>query len=69
MLDAYEKQIAEYLRMGLNLAAIRKIINNQLENPVSYNAYKYYVNSEEELCKLWVGQKITHSPTISLKSA
>lgn len=69
VLDAYEEQIAEYLRMGLNLAAIRKIINNQLENPVSYNAYKYYVNSEEELCKLWVGQKNTHSPTLSLKSA
>ena len=53
VLDPYKQQIAEYLKMGLNLAAIRKIINNQLDQPASYNTYKYYVQHEGDLHELW----------------
>ena len=57
VLDPFKQQIAEYLKLGLNLAAIRKIINNQLEQPASYNTYKYYVQHEGDLRELWNRQK------------
>lgn len=64
VLDPYKQQIAEYLKLGLNLAAVRKIINNQLDQPASYNTYKYYVQHEDELRGIWEGQKPgTHLPT------
>ena len=49
VLDPYRDQILNYLQMGVNLAAIRKIINNKLEKPISYNSYKYFVQHGEEL--------------------
>jgi len=57
VLDPYRDQILEYLQMGLNLAAIRKIINNQLENPISYNSYKYFVQHDEGLQRAWMAQR------------
>lgn len=57
VLAPFREQFKGYLEIGLNLAAIRKIVNRQMEKPVSYNAYKYYVNSEEELRRLWVKQR------------
>jgi len=51
-LDPYKKQIREYLQMGLNLAAVRTIVNNQMEKPLTYNAYRYYVQNEPELMGL-----------------
>ena len=57
VLDPFKQQIAEYLKLGLNLAAIRKIINNQLDQPASYNTYKYYVQHEGDLRELWNRQK------------
>ena len=53
VLDPYREQILEYLQMGLNLAAVMKIINPQLEKPITYNAYRYFVQHEEELLKAW----------------
>ena len=53
VLDPYREQILEYLQMGLNLAAVMKIINPQLEKPITYNAYRYFVQHEEELIKAW----------------
>ena len=49
VLDPYKEQLKQYLEMGLSLASVRTIINNQLEQPVSYNAYKYFVRHEGEL--------------------
>src|SRR5688572_6886604 len=43
VLEPYRKQILDYLKMGLNLAAIMKIINPQLEQPITYNSYRYFV--------------------------
>ena len=45
VLDPFKEQIVEYLDINLSVGAIAKIINNQLESPLSYNTYKYYINS------------------------
>ncbi|MEZ4678202.1 MAG: hypothetical protein R2932_28705 [Caldilineaceae bacterium] len=45
-LDPYKQQIQEYLHLGLNLAAIRKLINPQLQKPVTYQTFKYYIESK-----------------------
>ena len=57
ILDPYKEQIKEYLQMDLNLASIMKIVNNQLERPISYNTLKYFVQHDEELLPLWKAQK------------
>lgn len=57
ILDPYREQIKEYLQMDLNLASIMKIVNNQLEKPISYNTLKYFVQHDEELLTLWKVQK------------
>ena len=49
ILDLYEEQIKDYLKMGLTISAIRKIINNQLDSPISYQAFKYHINHNDEL--------------------
>jgi DNA invertase Pin-like site-specific DNA recombinase len=53
-LDPYKDQIERYLQMGLNLAAIQKIVNYQRDKPVSYNALKYFVQHDAELLKAWL---------------
>lgn len=45
ILDPYKDQIQRYLALGLDLASIRKPINPQLERPISYQAYQYFVHS------------------------
>jgi len=57
VLDPYRSQIKEYLQMGLNLASVVKIVNHQLERPISYNSFKYFVEHDNELARLWRGQK------------
>jgi DNA invertase Pin-like site-specific DNA recombinase len=57
VLDPYKDQIKGYLEMGLTLTSIRKVINNQLEQPISYNSYKYFVQREEEPNDLWQAQR------------
>lgn len=57
VLDPYHEQIENYLRMGLNLASIRKIVNTQLETPISYNSFKYFVQHDAQLVGLWDAQK------------
>jgi DNA invertase Pin-like site-specific DNA recombinase len=52
ILDPYQAQIASYLRMGLNLSAIHKIVNNQLPRPITYQALKYFVDQDRELALL-----------------
>lgn len=46
VLDPYKEQSKEYLILGLNLAAIHKLIKPQLEKPISYQAFKYFIQSE-----------------------
>jgi len=40
ILDPYRDQMLDYLKMGLDLVAIMKIINSRLENPLTYNSYR-----------------------------
>jgi DNA invertase Pin-like site-specific DNA recombinase len=58
VLDPHRDQINAFLRLGLNLAAIRKIINSQLDQPITYNSYKYYVQHDQALEPLWRGRPV-----------
>ncbi len=49
VLDPHKDQILEYLEMGLNLAAIMKLVNPRLEEPVTYNTFRYFVQHEKDL--------------------
>ena len=57
VLDPYCKQIKEYLQFGLSLNRIRIILNPQLEKPISYPSYRYFVRQDAELLELWEAQK------------
>jgi DNA invertase Pin-like site-specific DNA recombinase len=52
-LDPYREQIRNYLELQLPLRRIHVIINPQLEKPLSYSAYRYFVRQDEELLALW----------------
>ena len=52
LLDPYREQIARYLRMGLNLAAILVIVNDLLPKPITYPALRYYVEQDPQLQQL-----------------
>ena len=43
-LDPFKDQITEYLKMGLPIASIRKIVNSQAVKPLSYNTYSDYIS-------------------------
>lgn len=43
VLTPFSEQIEMYLKLGLSVSAIRKLINPFLENPATYNTYKYFV--------------------------
>jgi Site-specific recombinases, DNA invertase Pin homologs len=43
VLAPFKQQILDYLKMGLPIASIRKIINNQAVKSVSYNTFSDYV--------------------------
>jgi hypothetical protein len=57
ILDPYREQIKNLLEMRVSLASITKIVNNQLEKPITYNSFKYFVQHDEELAELWPTQK------------
>lgn len=61
VLDQYQEQIKQYLQMGLNLTSIRKIVNHQLEKPLSYNSFKYFVRHNAELLPIWRVRREHHS--------
>lgn len=53
VLDPYRKQIKEYLQLRLPLRRIRTIINPQLDKPIAYNSYRYFVRQDDDLLQLW----------------
>lgn len=59
VLDPYCNQIKEYLQLGIPLRRIHTIINPQLERPITYNSYQYFVRQDPELLELWQAQKQT----------
>ncbi len=44
-LDPFKDQIQSYVEMGLPVASIMKIVNNQLEEELSYNSFKGYIKN------------------------
>lgn len=48
-LDAYKEQIKAYLQIDLSVASIMKLVNDQLEEPLTYNTYKYFIQNESDL--------------------
>ena len=57
VLDPHREQIKEYLQLGIPLRRIHAIINPQLEKPITYNAYRYFVHQDPELLTLWHAQR------------
>ena len=53
ILDPHRETIKEYLQLNLPLRRIRSIVNPQLERPISYPAYRYFVRQDSELLELW----------------
>ncbi len=53
VLDPFKAEILGYLEQGLNIAAVMKLINPQLEQPVTYNTFRYYVRTEDDLRQAW----------------
>jgi len=44
-LEPFKEQIKGYVELGLPVASIMKIVNNQLEERLSYNTFKHLVKS------------------------
>lgn len=51
-LDKHRSAIKKYLELGVPLASIVKIINEQLDKPITYGSFQYFVNHDEELAAL-----------------
>lgn len=49
VLDTHKEAIKKYLELGVNVSDISKIINDQLEQPITYNAFKYFIEHDEIL--------------------
>jgi len=49
VLDPYKEQIRQYLALNLDLTSIMKLINPLLPHSITYNAFKYYVQYEDDL--------------------
>jgi DNA invertase Pin-like site-specific DNA recombinase len=65
-LDPFHDQIAEYLRLRLSISAIMKLINTQMEQPLTRNSYVYYIRQEEQLNSVFKqpNENFAHRQTI-----
>lgn len=52
-LDPYREEIKRQLSVGIPITSIMKFINEQLETPLTYNSYKYFIQTDAELCAVW----------------
>ncbi len=57
VLDPHRDAILSYLQKGVDLANVRKLVNPELERPISYNSYKYFVQHDDELNAAWLAQR------------
>jgi DNA invertase Pin-like site-specific DNA recombinase len=53
VLDPHRNEILNYLQKGIDLASVRKLVNPELDQPLSYNSYKYFVKQDSELLAAW----------------
>ena len=58
VLDPYKDQIIKYLNIGISMSSIVTIINNQLQKPITYCAYIYYIKNEPQLNLIYEERKI-----------
>ncbi len=49
VLDPYKDEIKKYLEMGLNQTSVLKLINSQLEKPISLTSLRYFIQNDKEL--------------------
>jgi DNA invertase Pin-like site-specific DNA recombinase len=56
VLDPFKSEILGYLKKGINIASIMKLINPHLAQPVTYNTFRYYVRTEDDLRRVWQAQ-------------
>ena len=49
ILTPFKEQIKQYLELKIPISSISKIINNQLDNAITYNSFKYFIYHTEEL--------------------
>jgi DNA invertase Pin-like site-specific DNA recombinase len=49
ILDNHKPAIKKYLELGVTISDITKIINDLLETPITYNAFKYFIKHDEDL--------------------
>jgi DNA invertase Pin-like site-specific DNA recombinase len=49
VLTPFRDQIQRYLELHLSIGSMVKIVNDQLETPVTYNAVKYFIYHDNEL--------------------
>jgi DNA invertase Pin-like site-specific DNA recombinase len=52
-LDPYREKIKGHLQAKLPVTSIMKLINPQLETPLTYNSYKYFIDRDDELHALY----------------
>ncbi len=53
VLDPFKDQIKQYLELSLPISSIEKIINNQLDTPITYNSFKYFIRHDADLLKTY----------------
>ena len=58
VLDEHRHTILMYLERGVDLANVRKLVNPELERPISYNSYKYFVQHDPALTAAWQSQRV-----------
>lgn len=51
-LDLHRADLKKYLELKLSIASIMKIINPQLEKPLSYHTYRLYIQGDIELMQV-----------------
>lgn len=58
VLDVHKTAIKKYLELGVNVSDISKIINDLLEKPITYNAFKYFIKHDEDLAPFMSKSKV-----------
>lgn len=53
VLDPFKDQIKQFLELNLSISSIKKIIDNQLKSPITYNSFKYFIKHDDLLLKAY----------------
>lgn len=58
ILDKHKSAIKKYLELGVTISDITKIINDLLDAPITYNAFKYFIKHDEDLASYLIKSNI-----------